>query len=236
MMSVSVMEGTSSRSHTRKRFSTIGNWRSSNAWTPEGLTLDKILQHHPDGAELMKEMPTGIFDTAISTPDKRIDLASPHIRSECAHMMTDRYYLDPAYPLRAHTVREVLTHNSWMHQAKSLDKPGWVYQVRMHPDDAAKAGIRDGDRIRSPYGEVEIVAGVTDKESRGNVGLPLGWGPQWRLETRQCARRHQLQRARQRRPGGHRPHRRQFGAERHPGQRGTNRRDGRIAGRGWATR
>lgn len=146
--------------------------------SPDGLTLDKILQDHQDGVELMNEMPTGIFDTVISTSDKRIDLASPHIRSEFAHMMTDRYYLDPAYPLRAHTVREVLTHNSWMHQAKSLDKPGWVYQARMHPDDAAKAGISDGDRvrIRSPYGEVETVVGITDKESRGNVGLPHGWG------------------------------------------------------------
>jgi anaerobic selenocysteine-containing dehydrogenase len=60
--------------------------------------------------------------------------------------------------------------------------------ARIHPDDAAKAGIADGDavRVRSPYGEIETVASVTEMESVGNIGLPHGWGHQggWKLANK----------------------------------------------------
>jgi anaerobic selenocysteine-containing dehydrogenase len=155
---------------------------------PGGLSLDVLLEKFPDGVELKSEMPVGIFESTISTPDKRVDLAQLALRSEFEHMLADQYYKDPAFPLRAHTVRELLTHNSWMHNAKSLAKTGRKYLARIHPEDAARAGIADGDAvcIRSPYGEIDTVAHITDTESVGNVGLPHGWGHNggWKLANR----------------------------------------------------
>jgi formate dehydrogenase len=155
---------------------------------PGGLSLDVLLAGYPDGIELKSEMPVGIFESTIATPDKRVDLAQSVIRSEFEHMLADQYYQDPAFPLRAHTVREVLTHNSWMHNAKSLATAGRGYAARIHPDDAVRAGIADGDavRIRSPYGNIETLARVTDMESVGNVGLPHGWGHKggWKLANK----------------------------------------------------
>jgi len=143
---------------------------------PEGLTLDKVMQQ-PDGIVLMEELPVGIFDDVIGTPDKRIDLASPQILAELKRMQADRFFLDPAYPLRMHSMRELLTHNSWMHNARSLAKSGHAHGVRLHPADAARYGIVDGEEIRvtSAYGEVVAPARVSDKQSPGNVALPQGW-------------------------------------------------------------
>src|SRR6185312_6164601 len=57
--------------------------------------------------------------------------------------------------------------------------------LRMHPDDAERAGLTDGDRasISSQSGSVEVPVKVTDEMSPGTVALPHGWGHKggWRL-------------------------------------------------------
>ena len=48
----------------------------------------------------------------------------------------------------------------------------------VHPDDAARIGLADGDdaRVRSRAGEVVAPVAVTDEIMPGVVSLPHGWG------------------------------------------------------------
>jgi anaerobic selenocysteine-containing dehydrogenase len=156
--------------------------------SPEGLTYDKLLSDYPNGVELMPHMPVGIIDTVLATADKRIPLAAPEFVSEMKHLMEDEFFEDPQYPLRLHSLREVLTHNSWMHNADSLAKSNWPHYARLNEDDAQTLGIDDGSivTIRSPYGEVAVEARISGKVSRGNVALPHGWGHEggWQIANR----------------------------------------------------
>jgi len=49
--------------------------------------------------------------------------------------------------------------------------------VEISPEDAIKAGIADGDRVKvsSPRGEIEATARVTEKLSKGVIYMPMHW-------------------------------------------------------------
>ncbi len=74
--------------------------------------------------------------------------------------------------------RELRSCNSWMHNIPSLvsGKPRCVLYV--HPEDAQRAGVRDGDEAllesRTHTGRVPVH--VTDDVREGVVSLPHGWG------------------------------------------------------------
>ena len=144
---------------------------------PEGLTLDKVLQQ-VEGVALMDDMPVGIIDEVVGTIDKRIPLATPLFRAALVRLLGDGE--DASYALRLHSMREPLTHNSWMHNADSLARTGREHYARLNPDDAKHYGIGDGSRIRirSAHGEVEIEARLSERVSKGNVALPHGWSHQ----------------------------------------------------------
>lgn len=50
--------------------------------------------------------------------------------------------------------------------------------LRMHPDDAASAGVRDGETvaIASRTGSIEVTLRVSDEVMPGSAGLTHGWG------------------------------------------------------------
>ena len=52
----------------------------------------------------------------------------------------------PDFPLRLIGLRELRSHNSWMHNSPLLMRGGRVQALRIHPDDAAAAGLEDGGR------------------------------------------------------------------------------------------
>ena len=58
------------------------------------------------------------------------------------------------FPLSLIGLRELRSHNSWMHNSPLLMRGGRTHALRMHPDDAAAAGLADGDvaRITSESG------------------------------------------------------------------------------------
>ncbi len=152
---------------------------------PGGLSFDRLLRDHPSGLEVMRDLPVGIFEHEIVTADKRVDLAPPQLESELARLRQDRDYEDPAYPLRLVGLRELLSHNSWMHNVPSLMTGRRAYAARMHPADAAVRGIKDGAGIliQSPYGQVKTQVRLSEEMSPGTVALPHGWGHNggWRV-------------------------------------------------------
>jgi anaerobic selenocysteine-containing dehydrogenase len=92
---------------------------------------------------------------------------------------------DPAFPLRLIGMRELRSHNTWLHNAPALMRARRPHALRIHPDDAAAARLADGDvaRVASPSGELETPVLVTDEMTPGSVALPHGWGHRggWRL-------------------------------------------------------
>jgi anaerobic selenocysteine-containing dehydrogenase len=74
--------------------------------------------------------------------------------------------------------RHLRSNNSWMHNVKVLVKGKDRCTLLMHPDDAAAAGVVDGDTVQvtSEAGSIEVPAEVSDEMMPGVVSLPHGWG------------------------------------------------------------
>jgi anaerobic selenocysteine-containing dehydrogenase len=85
---------------------------------------------------------------------------------------------DPAPPLVLVGRRHLRSNNSWLHNVPTLNGGTNTCTLQIHPDDAARLGLRDGApaRVKGEGGEVEVPVEVTDAVRRGVVSLPHGWG------------------------------------------------------------
>lgn len=74
--------------------------------------------------------------------------------------------------------RHVRSNNSWMHNSFRLVKGKNRCTVMIHPEDAARLGVEDGQNVTvtSAVGRVEIPAEVTEGIMPGVVSIPHGWG------------------------------------------------------------
>ncbi|NPU93104.1 MAG: molybdopterin oxidoreductase family protein, partial [Gammaproteobacteria bacterium] len=74
--------------------------------------------------------------------------------------------------------RDVRSNNSWMHNSQRLVKGKNRCTALIHPDDAQRLAINDGDPvvISSRVGEIEIPAEITDRMMPGVISVPHGWG------------------------------------------------------------
>jgi anaerobic selenocysteine-containing dehydrogenase len=143
---------------------------------PDRLSVRR-LRRHPHGIVTAPHVATGVLPGKVRHPDRRLHLDPPEIRAELERLATVNG-ADPRFPLRLIGLRELRSHNSWMHNAPLLMRGGRVHAVRVHPEDAAAHGLEDGAsaRIVSRSGEVEVPVKVTDEMTPGTVALPHGWG------------------------------------------------------------
>jgi anaerobic selenocysteine-containing dehydrogenase len=74
--------------------------------------------------------------------------------------------------------RHVRSNNSWLHNLPALVKGRDRSTLLVHPDDASRHGVTDGDRVRltTTAGEVDATVEVSDELVPGVVSLPHGWG------------------------------------------------------------
>ena len=150
-----------------------------------GLSLAR-LEREPHGLLLDEDWATGVLADRVKHEDRRIRLAPKEIVEEVQTLLEESAAgADGALPLRLIGMRELRSHNSWMHNVPALMRGGRVHALRMHPDDGAPRGLADGAvvRIRSEAGEVEVPVTLTDEMTPGVVALPHGWGHRggWRL-------------------------------------------------------
>jgi anaerobic selenocysteine-containing dehydrogenase len=113
----------------------------------------------------------------IRHKSKRVRLDPPEIAAEARRLAAQNGH-HPDFPLRLIGLRELRSHNSWMHNAPLLMRGGRTHAARIHPDDAEALGIGDGERCRisSPHGSIELAALVSDEIKAGTVAVPHGWG------------------------------------------------------------
>jgi anaerobic selenocysteine-containing dehydrogenase len=74
--------------------------------------------------------------------------------------------------------RHLRSNNSWMHNVEPLVRGKDRCTALVHPDDAARLGLADGEvaRVRSRAGELEVPVEVSDEMMPGVVSIPHGWG------------------------------------------------------------
>jgi anaerobic selenocysteine-containing dehydrogenase len=151
-----------------------------------GLSLAK-LRRRPHGVLLAERQPTGVLGKKVFHRDKRVHLADDAIVAEVAALERQNGH-DASYPLRLIGMRELRSHNSWMHNVPKLMAGDRVHAARVHPEDAAAVGIEEGAQVRivSAGGAIELPAKVSDEVMPGVVAVPHGWchrSPGWRTAT-----------------------------------------------------
>ena len=74
--------------------------------------------------------------------------------------------------------RDLRSNNSWMHNIHALTKGKDRCTLHIHPDDASRLSLTDGEIacIASRVGSVEVPVEITDAIMPGVVSIPHGWG------------------------------------------------------------
>ena len=141
---------------------------------PDGITL-ATLEAAPHGVDLGPLEPR--LPDLLRTPSGRIDLAPEPL-------VADVERLRAALSRRTNGGmvligrRQLRSNNSWMHNIEPLVRGKERCTAHVHPDDAGRLGLVDGERARvsSRAGEIEVQVEVTDAVMRGVVSIPHGWG------------------------------------------------------------
>jgi anaerobic selenocysteine-containing dehydrogenase len=121
----------------------------------------------------------------IHTPDRRVQLAIPELLPEIDALATSAPpAADPDYPLvlsagerRSFTANTIIRNPAW----RRKDGQG---ALRIHPEDAARAGVADGARARivTRRGSAEVAIEVSERMMPGHVSLPNGMGLDYAAE------------------------------------------------------
>jgi anaerobic selenocysteine-containing dehydrogenase len=74
--------------------------------------------------------------------------------------------------------RQLRSNNSWMHNLPALVKGKDSCTLHIHPDDAERLQLADGEQavVRSVAGSLVASVEVTDEIMPGVVSIPHGWG------------------------------------------------------------
>ena len=141
-----------------------------------GINAKKV-RANPHGIVLDDYAATGLRKHAVRHRDSKVRLDPPAIADELGRLGF-RHQDDPAYPLRLIGLREIRSHNSWMHNSQTLMKGSRKHQAHINPVDAEAVGVADGGtvRISSKHGSIETLALLTDEVGPGTVAVPHGWG------------------------------------------------------------
>ncbi|MFE9775446.1 molybdopterin oxidoreductase family protein [Streptomyces sp. NPDC005931] len=146
---------------------------------PEGLGLDKLLAH-PHGIDLGPLRPR--LPQPLKTRSGKVELLPEPIAADLprlrAAMASTAPEQDGPGELLLVGRRHLRSNNSWMHNVPALTGGSNRCTVHLHPEDAERLGVRDGEpvRVKGAGGEVTAPAEVTDAVRRGVVSLPHGWG------------------------------------------------------------
>jgi anaerobic selenocysteine-containing dehydrogenase len=141
---------------------------------PGGLSLSKLLDA-PHGVDLGALQPR--LPELLRTGSGRIELWPREVAAELAAV--DEALRDVPSTLVVVGRRDVRSNNSWMHNLPTLAKGPERCTALLHPDDAARHGIRAGDRVRLQGAggrAIELPAMLSDEMMPGVVSVPHGWG------------------------------------------------------------
>lgn len=139
----------------------------------DGLTLAKV-RAEPHGIDKGALEPR--LDEILQTPNGKIDLAPDYITADLPRLEARLGRSEE--PLVLVSRRDLRSNNSWMHNLEKLVRGRERCTLLIHPDDAARAGVSQGQtaRVSSTSGAIEAPVEVTEEMMPGVVCLPHGWG------------------------------------------------------------
>ena len=153
---------------------------------PERL-LDILLRAGPYDLTLadLKAAPHGIdlgpleprLPEVLRTPSGKVELAPPVIVAD-----VERLHAAMGQAVNGGMVligrRDLRSNNSWMHNLPLLVNGPPRCTAWLHPDDAARFGLADGEpvRVSSRAGALEVPVEITEDVMPGVVSIPHGWG------------------------------------------------------------
>ncbi|RVT48563.1 molybdopterin-dependent oxidoreductase [Rubrivivax albus] len=140
---------------------------------PDGLTLQRVADA-TGGIDLGALQPR--LPELLRTTSGRVELAPAPLLAELAKARAELHA--PAPPMVIIGRREVRSNNSWMHNLQPLAKGPERCTLKLHPQDAARHGVVDGQRVRivGPQGAAEAPVELDDALMPGVCSLPHGWG------------------------------------------------------------
>lgn len=140
---------------------------------PDGLTLAKLLDH-PHGIDLGPLKPR--LPQPLKTVSGKVELLPGPIVDDLPRLRTALRERPDGLVLIGR--RHLRSNNSWLHNIPALTGGTNRCTLHIHPDDAGRLGLAEGDavRIKGAGGEVTAPVEVTDVVRRGVVSLPHGWG------------------------------------------------------------
>ncbi|MDM8347636.1 molybdopterin oxidoreductase family protein [Pseudomonas sp. sp1636] len=137
------------------------------------LSLSTLLEH-PHGIDLGALKPN--LAERLLTPGQQVQAAPALLLSDLPRFVAQP--LPDADELLLIGRRHVRSNNSWMHNYQRLVKGKPRHQLLMNPEDLARRGLVDGQRVRvrSRVGALEVEVAGSDEVMAGVVSLPHGWG------------------------------------------------------------
>ncbi|MGI8334474.1 molybdopterin-dependent oxidoreductase [Actinomadura scrupuli] len=141
---------------------------------PDGITLEKV-KAQPHGVDLGPMVPRRLADV-LATEGGRLVIAPSYITGDLGRLAGRLERERPDLVLISR--RHLRSNNSWLHNVPALMKGRDRCTLLMHPEDAARKGLGDGDlaRVASEAGAVEVPVELTDAIMTGVVSMPHGWG------------------------------------------------------------
>ncbi|HEX8054147.1 MAG TPA: molybdopterin oxidoreductase family protein [Thermoleophilaceae bacterium] len=141
---------------------------------PDGLSL-AALEAAPHGVDLGPLEPR--VPDVLRTPSGRIELAPEPLVADVERLRAALgRHVNGGMVLIGR--RQLRSNNSWMHNIAPLVRGKERCTAHVHPDDAARLGLADGEpvQVSSRAGSIEVQAEVTDAVMPGVVSIPHGWG------------------------------------------------------------
>jgi anaerobic selenocysteine-containing dehydrogenase len=148
------------------------------AWS-EGPALSlAALEDSPHGIDLGPLRPR--LPDALRTASGKIELAPERLVQDVGRLRGSLERADAGNGNGLVLIgrRQLRSNNSWMHNLPVLVKGKPRCTLHVHPDDAARLELVDGEEatVSSRTGEVTALVEVTDAVMPGVVSLPHGWG------------------------------------------------------------
>jgi anaerobic selenocysteine-containing dehydrogenase len=142
---------------------------------PDGLTLT-ALEAAPHGIDLGPLEPR--LPEMLRTPSGRIELAPEPIVADVERLRAALERDRDGDEIVLVGRRQLRSNNSWMHNLELLVSGPERCTLHVHPRDAERLGLADGEpaRVSNRAGALEATVEVTDAVMAGVVSLPHGWG------------------------------------------------------------
>jgi anaerobic selenocysteine-containing dehydrogenase len=139
----------------------------------EGINLAQV-KAAPAGLDLGPLQPR--LPELLRTPSGQVELAPPELLAEGPALAAALNAQSPAMVVIGR--RHLRNNNSWMHNLPTLAKGPDRCTLMLHPEDAARHGLRDGAIavIASASGQVQAPVEISTAMRPGVASLPHGFG------------------------------------------------------------